>query len=245
MLVIVATCCGCGRLGFTAPPDGAGVDASTAIEFLDFASCSSAELQLNASARCTDGVLRLSDQTLRSAGSAFLPTPFMFGPASRLTIRMTARISPVPTASGIADGIALVTHASAQGASALSSGGDFGYAGLVPSAAIELDTYRDPSETTDNHVGLDINGSTASVVSVDPGFRLANGIPFTLRLDYDGEARRLEVAIDPGMTATTQVFATNTDLALGAPQWIGITGSSGAGPVEINDVLAWSVDFTP
>lgn len=112
----------------------------------------------NGSAALVDSKLRLTPQSWDQAGSAFFGTP---QPAQDFVAEFDFEIHG---GSG-ADGIVFVVQSSADGAAVLgASGGGIGYQGIMPSLAVEFDTWDNGSQDrwSENHIGVNLNGNASS-----------------------------------------------------------------------------------
>ena len=118
------------------------------INFPDFSSTSG--LTLAGSASRSGSVLRLTPSDGGQVGVAWFSQrqnvvdPFV----CEFTVRMV----------GAADGMAFVIQRSAQNASG-SAGGSLGYSGISNSIAIELDTFVNGADPSDNHVAVHTEGT--------------------------------------------------------------------------------------
>jgi len=224
--------------------------AATVFNFQNFNDCS--PLQLNGNAACTGGVLRVTPATFNQAGSAFSMTLVPLGAGATFSTFFTFRFtSPGGSADGDglgADGIVFVIQPVSSTVGAL--GGGIGYQGIPTSLGVEFDTWNNgaPQDTDGNHVGIDLNGSVASVVTAAIPTRLNNGAVWFAWIDYDGTTLTLRLS----QTSTRPVAPTlsrTVDLAavLGTTQaFVGFTSGTGDA-FENHDVLTWRFDnvFAP
>ena len=244
--------------------------AVTTINFSNFSSTSG--LNLVASAATTTGyggatVLRLTPAVGSVNGAAWSTTPISFNSnAGTFTTHFQFQITN-PSAGGAADGLVFVLQPVSSGAG--SAGGGMGYGGITPSVAVEFDPWNnawDPN--SDNHVGVDINGSLTSLVTALPGPAgpvvcqypvgaancMANGDLWSVWIDYDGT--NLVVALADGSTTRPAtnlitfpinvpcVLAGGTVNGTGCPTpatsaFVGFTASTGT-LYENNDIVSWS-----
>ena len=120
------------------------------------------------------------------------------------------------------------------------TGGGLGYKGITPSIGVEFDTWQndDVSDPNDNHVGLDVGGSVASVATSTalPGQIQDN--TWHVWVDYNGATQNLQVR----MSATNNrpadpVLNTTRDLSgdIGQDVYVGFTAGTG-GAWENHDV---------
>jgi hypothetical protein len=130
--------------------------------------------------------------------------------------------------------MAFVMHRAPGGISALGmSGGGIGYGGLTPSIAVEMDTYTNPGDPNDNHIGITQSGVTSvHLATYTPTFTMRTvGTPFTVWIDYTASATRFDVFISqsdtkPATPQLTQVLNVATFFA-NMPFYMGFTGSTG------------------
>lgn len=178
-------------------------------------------------------------------GSAFVTLPLELAEASVFTTAFQFQITDSDGVSDNdgpgADGLAFVIATDPQ---SLGGGGSgLGYSGITPSVAVEFDTFAF-SVGSGNHVGINLNGSTTSVVEQHIGTRLNNGAVWYVWVDYDGPTSQLEVRVAdtaerplaPTLSATVNLPA----LLGGAPAYLGFTSGTGAG-FGTHDIRAWEV----
>lgn len=238
---------------------GATVPASaSALLFTDFSDLTG--LQLNGSTssihNCTGGVgstctavvqddqnrdvLRLTNY-YSQAGSAFSTTTISLDQNASFSTSFTFDINH--QFSGGADGIVFTVQTVSNTAGGL--GGGIGYAGINNSVGIEFDNWNNGSGdgNSDNHVGIDINGSVNSVaINTNPGFYLDSGNLVTAWVDYDGATNNLEVrANTTGVRPTSPLLSYTVDLAsvLGSTDaYVGFTSGTGAA-AAYHDIVSW------
>ena len=132
------------------------------------------------------------------------------------------------------------------------TGESLGFRGMWFGAGVEFDTFNNGGvvDTDGNHVGIDLDGSVASVVarSVTPLFN--NGQIWSAWVDYDGVADRLEVRLAQGGGAarpTDAYLSYGVDLyekALHQDVYFGFTAATGS--LRNNqDILRWDIATTP
>ncbi|XP_020577745.1 L-type lectin-domain containing receptor kinase S.4-like [Phalaenopsis equestris] len=203
----------------------------------------------------SNGVLRLTNETSRLIGRAFYPYPLLFknssaggggvGVASFSTAFVFAIVPEYPKLGG--HGFAFVLATTQQLAGALPSQ----YLGLLNSSdngnstnhvfAIEFDTVQDFefNDINDNHVGVDVNSlvssKSAAASYVDSGgqqipLNLKSGDPIQTWIDYDGEAKLLNLTLSPfSSKPTTPLYSFPIDLApiLHNEMYVGFSASTG------------------
>ncbi|MBI2215894.1 MAG: FecR domain-containing protein [Candidatus Rokubacteria bacterium] len=191
-------------------------------------------------------VLRLTNY-YGQGGSAFLTSPiplqdeggFLASFSTAFQFQMT---NPQGIGDGDgqgADGLVFVVQTQANNVGG--AGGGIGYAGIPKSVGVEFDTYNN-GEINGNHVGINVNGSLASLVSRAVGTRLNNGAVWYAWVDYDGETKVFEVRVSETPTRPTEAFLTlSVDLPAVLQQpnaFLGFTSGTGAG-VNDHDIRSW------
>ena len=225
--------------------------AATIFNFNDFTNCTG--LQNNGNASCTGGVLRLTPSAPGQSGSSFSTTTVQLGTGASFSTFFSFRMSSV---GGIgdedgtgADGIVFVIQPVSSTVG--SSGGGIGYQGIPTSLGIEFDTYNNgvgAGDPNGNHVGVDLNGSIASVQTALVPTRMNDGNVWYAWVDYDGatlEMRLNQVNSRP-VTATLS-YPVNLATVLGTTQaFVGFTAGTGSG-YENQDILSWQFNsgFSP
>ena len=218
--------------------------AATIFNFPNFASC--AGLQLNGNAACTGGVLRVTPAAFSQAGSAFSTTLIPLGPGAAFSTFFTFRISN--SGFGGADGIVFAVQPVASTVGGL--GGGIGFAGIPTSLGVEFDTWNNgaPTDTSDSHVGIDLNGSVQSVQTVDILPPLDNGAIWFAWIDYNGAVLELRLSQTSSRPAApTLSRAVNLASILGTTSaFVGFTSGTGAAFSD-HDILSWRFDdvFAP
>ncbi len=130
----------------------------------------------------------------------------------------------------------------------LPQGGDLGYKGTPNSVAIEVDTWNngaDDQNLTD-HLGINLNGSVASVVRARPQTSLNSGDVHYLWIDYLGASGVLEVrhAIESARPAQA-ILSHSVDLIAtlgGRSAYVGFASGSGAGSGD-HDIRSWTLQM--
>ncbi|MCG6942214.1 MAG: hypothetical protein LJE69_13295, partial [Thiohalocapsa sp.] len=231
---------------------------ATAVDFTDFSDLSA--LTLNG-ATATLGnpvsfggqdVLRLTDD-YNQGGSAFLTDtidlevgglPASFSTAFEFQITDPGGISD-SDGSG-ADGLVFVVQTVASSVGGGGSG--IGYAGIDPSVAVEFDTfYNSGTDGTGNEVGIDLNGSLASVARAAVTTRMNDGDVWYAWIDYDGasgvlEARLSQTPLRP--TAALVSYSMNLADVLGASHaYVGFTSGTALATGD-HDIRAWKLRNT-
>ena len=175
----------------------ANAHAAVVVNFANFSNCST--LQLNGNAACTSNVLRVTPATFGQSGSAFSQTIIPLGPGSTFSTFFSFNLNnPGGSADndGLgADGITFTVQPNASTAGG--GGGGIGYQGIPNSVAIEFDTWNNGVGAGDpdgNHVGVDLNGSVASVITVPIATRLNDGTTWYAWIDYNGSVIELRLS---------------------------------------------------
>lgn len=214
--------------------------AATVFNFPNFASC--AGLQLNGAAACTGSVLRVTPSVPSASGSVFSTVPIALGSGASFSTFFTFRISG--SQNGGADGFTFAVQPVASTVGGL--GGGLGYSGITPSLAVEFDTWNNgaPSDTSDNHIGIDLNGSITSVQTVDTAV-LDDGTVFYVWIDYDGSTLTVRLSKSP-VRPSSPTMSRALDLAtiLGTTSaFVGFTSGTGFA-YSNHDILTWQFENT-
>lgn len=195
-----------------------------------------------------DRVLRLTND-LSQSGSAFLTNPFSL--AADASFSSYFEFQFTDQQNGGADGIVFTVQTVANTAGG--AGGGIGYQGLSPSVGVEFDNWNNGGGdgNNDNHAGINVNGSMASVVRADslPAL-LDSGSIFHAWVDYNGANDLLEVRLALSDTRPgTALMSYTVDLAalLGTTDaFIGFTSGTGAAGAD-HDIRRWvfTGEFNP
>ena len=188
-------------------------------------------------------VLRLTNNYGQS-GSAFLTNPFSL--AADASFSSYFEFQFTNQGSGGADGIVFTVQTVSNTAGG--AGGGIGYEGLQPSLGVEFDNWNNGScdGNNDNHAGININGSTCSVVRADTlPAQLDSQAIFHAWVDYNGATDTLEVRLSLDDTRpTTALMTYSIDLVslLGTTDaYIGFTSGTGAATAD-HDIRRWILD---
>jgi hypothetical protein len=218
--------------------------AATVFNFPNFNSC--AGLQVNGAAACTGGVLRVTPAAFGQSGSAFSTTLIPLGAGAAFSTFFSFQISG--SGFGGADGLVFVIQPVASTVGG--GGGGIGYAGIPTSLGVEFDTWNNgaPTDTSDSHVGIDLNGSVISVQTADILPLLDNGSVWFAWIDYNGAVLDLRLSQTSARPAApTLSRAVNLASILGTTSaYVGFTSGTGAA-YSNHDILTWRFDnvFAP
>jgi legume-like lectin family protein/exosortase sorting signal-containing protein len=229
----------------------AAASAAIVINFQNFSNC--ATLQLNGNATCTSNVLRVTPAQFSQAGSAFSQLLIPLGPGNTFSTFFTFQMTGSGGSSdgdGLgADGLTFTVQPNANTAGG--AGGGIGYQGILNSVAVEFDTWNNGAGFGDpdgNHVGVDLNGSIASVATASIGPRLNDGAVWFAWIDYNGSVLELRVSqTNARPAAPTLSYAVNLATVIGTTQaFVGFTSGTGAAFAN-HDILTWVFDnsFNP
>ncbi len=221
------------------------------IEFNDFSSV--AGLQLNGSAKQAGNSLRLTD-ALVQGGSAFLTNSIALdnGAAfsSYFSFAMTNPMGIGDADGAGADGIMFVVQTNANNVGG--GGGGIGYVGINNSVGIEFDTYNNAGDdqNSGNHVGINLNGSVASVALAHENTPFNNGALWHSWVDYNSVTKKLEVRYNNvAQRPVSASLSYTVDLASVLKSnnaFVGFTSGTGAGG-NFHDIKSWTFvnDYQP
>ena len=190
------------------------------------------DLTLNGDATTSGTALDLTQNSNSQKGSAFtdavaIDANTRFTAFFEFDIFNNGGFSP-----GGADGIVFAVQNSTSGVNALGGGGaGIGYQGIGNSIAVELDTWNNGSidGNSDNHVGINLNGSINSAErSIAPFNLQTENNPGFVWVEYNGT--QLDVFINNSNTQPmTALLSRDFDLtSLGSEVHFGFTASTGA-----------------
>ncbi|WP_253852319.1 Ig-like domain-containing protein [Microcystis aeruginosa] len=217
--------------------------------FEDF-SVDVSSLILSGDTAIVDNALRLSLNSFYSSGNALLKNPFNLVRDSNQNLLFSTNFKfSISESSGLgdedgegADGIAFIISPTDTIGSA---GGGIGYEGLNNTVVVELDTFNNGSQDQNNgnHIGINVNGSTTSLVQANIPTRFNNGEIWNVWIDYNGSSQLLEARVSQDSNRPTQatVSATvNIAEILGQNEFfVGFTSATGAG-LGNHDILSWT-----
>ncbi|XP_038987345.1 probable L-type lectin-domain containing receptor kinase S.5 [Phoenix dactylifera] len=114
--------------------------------------------------------------------------------------------------------------------------------------AVEFDTFKQPYDPDNNHVGLDINNvSSIAYASLTPfGIQIAPSVAtnYTIWIDYDGGDRHIWVYMAVQGKPKPSFSVLNSSLDLGAhllrESYFGFSASTGS-EYQLNCILSWSL----
>lgn len=226
--------------------------AALLIDYANFSgACGGSLACVGNAAVAAGGELRLTTSGPSQSGAGYSNTAISLGAGATFSTSFDFRMS---NAGGIdpADGLTFVVSAGSAGLGGI--GGGLGYLGVPNSVAIEFDTYNN-GEGSSNHVALDVNGSLASLVQVDPygvgnctlgnhtrAGCMSNGRIWSAFVNYDGSTHKLNVSVQEQGSALIQLITNYTiDIAsvLGSNNaFVGFTAATGSG-YQNHDILNW------
>lgn len=150
-----------------------------------------------------------------------------------------------------ADGLVFVVQTQNNNVGAAGEG--IGYTGIAPSVGVEFDTFDNGFSRGDpdgNHVGINVNGTVASVVLTTEPTRFNDADVWNAWVDYNSATAELEVRWALGITRPDNAqlsYTLNLASLLGQDTaFVGFTSATGAGYGN-HVILAWEYrgDFAP
>ncbi|MEN9631111.1 MAG: hypothetical protein RJA10_4339 [Pseudomonadota bacterium] len=229
---------------------GSATQAAEVLLFNDFSS--TAGLQLNGSAAQSGNVLRVTPAIDNKGGSVFSTNAVSLANNASFSTAFSFRFTNpdrgfcdnTPVCG--ADGLVFVVQTVSNSVGGV--GGGIGYFGLQKSVGIEFDTWNnggDPSiqDINSNHVGVNVNGSLKSLLSVPvTEADLNGGDVWNAWIDYDGSSKNIELRLTRGADRPANALMSFTrDLAADLQSTQAFFGfTSGTGLSNANhDLLSW------
>jgi hypothetical protein len=217
--------------------------SATTVSFADFSNTTG--LTLNGSAASTstsDGkVLRLVPAVAAKSGSVFSSATVRaadFSTAFSFRITNPGGVADAQGQQG-ADGFVFVVQPVSSSIGGAGSG--LGYSGINPSLGVEFDLfYNGASDTSTNHLGIDLNGNVNSVVAVPVSPRWDDGNRWYAWVDYDGttlEVRANQTGIRPVDPLLSRVVDIPTLIGQ-QDAYVGFTAGTGAAWAA-HDIISW------
>jgi hypothetical protein len=114
-----------------------------------------------------------------------------------------------------------------------SMGGGIGYAGILPSVAVEFDTFKNTEfgDEDGNHIGISVDGDPESKAKVAAPFPLSNGALYHAWVDYDGKQNTMQVrlsATDARPSTPTLSYKVDLESIMGQEVFVGFTAATGS-----------------
>ena len=229
--------------------------AAEVLVFNDFSS--TAGLKLNGSAAQSGNVLRVTPAIDNQGGSVFSTNAVSLANNASFSTAFSFRFSnpdrgfcDTGSVCG-ADGLVFVVQTVSNSVGGV--GGGIGYFGLQKSVGIEFDTWSnaaDPniSDINSNHVGINVNGSLKSLLSVPvTEADLNGGDTWNAWIDYNGSSKNIEVRLTRSADRPASALMSFTrDLAVdlqSTQAFFGFTSGTGASNAN-HDLLSWRVRST-
>ncbi len=208
----------------------------------------SAGMTLNGSAVAMAPVLRLSNASKNSVGSAYFTEPLSLDPSSNVSAYFSLRIGGGDMLDG-ADGLAFVLQSSPDGVHALGgSGGGLAYQNVRPSLAVEFDPYHDDPDPPGGHVAIMRDGDIDNglVAFANPEFHLNDGVVRHVWIDYAAAVDQVQIYISDRAARPDAPLLTQGGLglsaSLGPAVFVGFSASTGE-RLNDHDLIgeAWAV----
>lgn len=201
-------------------------------------------LKLNGDAVQSGNKLQLTTPTGFSSGSTFSTNPVSLGNLNTFSTHFQFQITD---SGGLgdedgagADGLMFVVQTVSN--SVGGSGGGIGFSGIANSVGVEFDTFNNGisgfNDPNGNHVGIDLNGNIASIVTATEPTRFNNSEIWNAWIDYDGGAKSLQVRWSQLDTRpnNSQLSASVDLTQLGQnTAFVGFTSATGSGGRSARD----------
>jgi hypothetical protein len=220
--------------------------AALVINYPDFSSV--AGLTINGDAAQVGSVLRVTPANFSQAGSAFSTSTVSLASDAAFSTFFRFRFTGAGgSCDGFgcgADGIVFTVQTVANNVGG--GGGGIGYSGIPNSVGVEFDNWFNSGiDINSNHVGVDLNGSVASVASINIAEAdLNDGDIWSAWVDYNSATDLLEVRLNrSGVRPAAALLSHSVDLAtvLGSTNaFVGFTSGTGAAFAN-HDILSWQL----
>lgn len=230
--------------------------AATVINYPDFSSV--AGLTLNGAAARVGDVLRVTPALINQTGSVFATNTVNLADNASFSTYFQFRNTDArgncdsldPRTCG-ADGLVFVVQTVGNNVGGV--GGGIGYQGIGNSLGIEFDTWNNGAvdNNSSNHVGVDVNGSIASLALAEVTEADMNGGDiWNAWVDYNGANNLIEVRLTRSAdrpAAPILSYVRNIAADLGTTNaFVGFTSGTGSAFAN-HDLLRWTLEdrFVP
>lgn len=210
----------------------AGADARSIALAVPSFSEDEQRVQLNGAAVLEGSSLKLNHAAGNLYGTAFFKELVSLSSNRSFSAYFTFKITnPACGTGGGADGLAFViqTDSTAVG----SMGGGIGYAGILPSVAVEFDTFKNDGfkDPDDNHIGIGLGGDPESLATAPAPVLLIDGNTYYAWIDYDGAVDTLEVRLSGESERPeepTLSYSAQLEDELASQVYVGFTAATGS-----------------
>ncbi len=218
----------CVQLSESAHADSVGISVADS----SFAGGAASRYQLNGAAVLDGNSIRLNHAAGSLYGTAFVKELVSLPSNRSFSAYFTFKITnPECGTGGGADGLSFIvqTDSSAVG----STGGGLGYAGILPSLAVEFDTFKNDGfkDPDDNHIGVSLNGDPESVKTAPAPFLLIDGNTYHAWIDYDGSDDSLQVRLASAAERPAEPslsYTVDLEEVIGSEVYVGFTAATGS-----------------
>lgn len=186
----------------------------------------------NGDAKIDGTGLQLTRSSGTLYGTAFYKDLITLSPHRSFSAYFTFRITdPNCAQGGGADGLTFIVQTDSD--SVGSMGGGIGYAGILPSVAVEFDTFKNTEfgDEDGNHIGISVDGDPESKAKVAAPFPLSNGALYHAWVDYDGKQNTMQVrlsATDARPSTPTLSYKVDLESIMGQEVFVGFTAATGS-----------------
>ncbi len=199
-------------------------------------------LELNGDASINGSALRLTGAQELVAGTAFYQSPLPLGADTSFVTSFQFQLTGGNATAG-ADGFTFALQNAANGVNTVGNeGGGLGIDGVSNSVAIKFDTYQNPGDPNDNHVGIVVNGNVgAALNNRSAAFDLNSGNVLTAWIEYNGFTNEMDVFLSDDVTQPdTPMVSAVIDLPslIGSQAYVGFTAATGD-LTNVHEIMNW------
>lgn len=218
-------------IGYALPVENSVSQGRIALAVPSFTNENAELLQVTGDALVKDGRLRLTRDEHHLSGTALYHPAHSLGDNRSFSAYFSFRMWRPSGAKELgADGLVFVLQNNLSSLPGM--GQDMGYKGAGHSLNIEFDTFQNGAnkDPDSNHVGVNLDGNSASVSTVKAPVILNDGKVYHAWVDYDGDQHLLEVRLSSSAERPTDpLLAYTMDVTdvLDSDVFVGFTAATG------------------